>query len=193
MPIRIELPSDDSLSDEARALLSRLPPLNVFRMVANVPASLQAFVDLVSSIMIQAELDASKREIVVLRIAHLTGSRYEWVQHEKLARALGLSEPQLAAIAAAGPVSGLDEEGNLLCRVADEITHDVQLSEEALTLLLQRYGKRQTCELIFCISYFNMLSRFLESTRVELEDGDVIGSRTPAQLAKNTALAGRRD
>jgi hypothetical protein len=28
---------------------------------------------------------------------------------------------------------------------------------------------RRTTELILCCSYFNMLSRFLESTRVEIE------------------------
>jgi hypothetical protein len=33
---------------------------------------------------------------------------------------------------------------------------------------------RQTSELIFCVSYFNMLSRFLESTRVELESQPVL-------------------
>ena len=34
---------------------------------------------------------------------------------------------------------------------------------------MDRYGVRQATELILCCSYFNMLSRFLESTRVELE------------------------
>ena len=63
----------------------------------------------------------------------------------------------------------LDPEGNLLCRVADEISRDIRLSDEALSQILDRYGVRQATELIFCCSYFNMLSRFLESTRVELE------------------------
>ena len=81
----------------------------------------------------------------------------------------GLSDTEIAAIATDGPVTGLDAEGNLLCRVADEISHDIRLSDDALAQLLERYGVRQTSELILCVSYFNMLSRFLESTRVELE------------------------
>ena len=63
----------------------------------------------------------------------------------------------------------LDEESNLLCRVADEISRDVRLSDEALTQVLARYGIRQAMELILCCSFYNMMSRILESTRVELE------------------------
>jgi hypothetical protein len=66
-------------------------------------------------------------------------------------------------------VTSLGEEGNLLCRVADEISLKVRLSDEALAQILERYGVRGTTELILCCSYFNMISRFLESTRVELE------------------------
>jgi len=43
------------------------------------------------------------------------------------------------------------------------------VSDEALKAILTRYGVRQATELILCCSYFNMLSRFLESMRVELE------------------------
>jgi hypothetical protein len=35
---------------------------------------------------------------------------------------------------------------------------------------------RHATELILCCSYFNMLSRFLESTRVELESVNVLAT-----------------
>lgn len=66
-------------------------------------------------------------------------------------------------------VATLDAEGNLLCRVADEISRDIRLSDEALSQILDRHRVRQATELIFCCSQFNMLSRFLESACVELE------------------------
>ncbi len=43
-----------------------------------------------------------------------------------------------------------------------------------MTNTMERYGTRQATELILCCSYFNMLSRFLESTRVELEAAPVL-------------------
>ena len=170
----ISLPSDAELIPEIRKTLGALPALNVFRMMARAPASFQAWIDFALSILLGSEFDARKREIAVLRVAHVTGSRYEWTQHVTVAKRTGLREAEIDRIATDGPVTGLDEEGNLLCRVADEISRDVRLSDEALEAIVGRYGERQATELIVCCSYFNMVSRFLESTRVELEHGPVL-------------------
>ena len=87
-------------------------------------------------------------------------------------------KPKPYSVPVDGPVGGLDEEGNLLCRVADEISNDVRLSDEALSDIIARYGERQATELILCCAYFNMLSRFLESTRVPVEDEAVLEKTT---------------
>ena len=171
---KVPLPEDANLPADVRKVLATLPPLNVFRMMANVPASFRPLMDLAMSILFGSDFDTRKREIAVLRTAHVTRSVYEWTQHVAVGKQAGLSDTEIAAIAADGPVTGLDAEGNLLCRVADEISHDIRLSDDALAQLLERYGVRQTSELILCVSYFNMLSRFLESTRVELESQPVL-------------------
>jgi alkylhydroperoxidase family enzyme len=183
MTLRVPLPRDEDLSEEVRATLASLPPLHVFRMMANAPASFQPVLALAASILIGSEFDARKREIAVLRVARVTQSEYEWTQHERLGRNLGLTEKEMSIVRIEDPVKSLDEEGNLLCRVADEISREVRLSDEALAAILQRYGVRQATELIVCCSYFNMLSRFLESTRVELEAEDLIGEQTPEKIA----------
>ena len=169
MSVPIPLPENDRLPDEIRETLAKLPPLNVFRMVANAPASFRGFLELATSILTKSEFDPRKREIAVLRVAHVTRSNYEWTQHVAVARRTGVRDEEIAVIAAEDPVRSLGEEDNLLCRVADEISLKVRLSDEALQRIVARYGVRQATELILCVSYFNMLSRFLESTRVALE------------------------
>lgn len=166
---KIPLPTDEQLPADIREALANLPPVNIFRMLANAPASFQGFLQLALSILMQSELDSRKREIAILRVAHVTGSTYEWVQHVRLALGLGVTQEEIDRLAVDGPVRGLGEEEALLCRVAEEISRDVRLSDEALEAILAKYGVRQATELILCCSYFNMLSRFLESTRVELE------------------------
>jgi alkylhydroperoxidase family enzyme len=169
MSPRIPLPDDSQLGPDILATLRALPPLNVFRMFANAPASFQPLINFAISILLQSEVDVRKREIAVLRVAHVTRSAYEWTQHVTVAKSAGVSDDEIAKIAVDGAVTTLDAEGNLLCRVADEISRDIRLSDAALAAILDRYGVRQATELILCCSYFNMLSRFLESTRVELE------------------------
>jgi 4-carboxymuconolactone decarboxylase len=166
----VPLPDDADLEPEIRELLSKLPPLNVFRMWANAPASFRPLVEFAFSLLAKSEFDARKREIAILRVAHVTRAGYEWFQHAIVAKRVGVTDEEIEKIAVDGPVTGLDEEGNLLCRVADEISTEVRLGDDALQQILDRYGTRQATELILCVSYFNMLSRFLESTRVELEE-----------------------
>lgn len=171
----IPLPDDSTLSPEIKQILASAPPLNIFRMFANAPASFKSFSDFARSILLESAFDPKKREIAVLRVAHVTHSLYEWTQHVIVAGLTGVTDKEIYTISHEDPVISLDEEGNLLCRVADEISRNVRLSDEALSHVLDRYGVRGATELILCVSYFNMISRFLESTRVELENDNVLG------------------
>jgi 4-carboxymuconolactone decarboxylase len=169
MPVTIPLPSDDELTPEHRVLLEKVPPLNVFRMVAGTRRGLRPFLQL-GAAALSSSMDARRREMAVLRVAHATSAGYERAQHERLARLAGVTEEEIAAIAVEEPVASLDEEANLICRVADEVSRDVRLSDEALAQLIDRYGAREASDVILLVSYYNMVSRFLESTRVELEE-----------------------
>ena len=91
---------------------------------------------------------------------------------------LGAYRRQIEAIRTEEPVETLDEEAQLICRVADEISRDVRLSDEALEAITERYGAREAAGLILLVSYYNMVSRFLESTRVELESEPLLAGRT---------------
>lgn len=184
MPAKIPLPSDDELEPKHRELLASLPPLNVFRMVAGAPRAVRPFMALGSAVLSTA-LDARRREIAVLRVAHATHARYEWAQHRQLAENAGVTKAEIAAIDNEDRVSSLDDECNLICRVADEVSREVRLSDEALEQIIDRYGPREATELIMLVSYYNMVSRFLESTRVELEDEPLLQGQTPEALARH--------
>jgi AhpD family alkylhydroperoxidase len=182
---RIALPGDEELEPDQRELLTRLPPLNIFRMVAGAPRAMRPFLQLGSAVLSTA-LDARRREIAVLRVAFATGARYEWAQHEQLARTAGVTAAEIDAVATERPVRSLDDESNLICRVADEISREVRLSDEALQAIIDRYGPREAAELILLVSYYNMVSRFLESTRVQLEDEPLLEGQTPGAMARRT-------
>ena len=179
---KIPLVKDEELTAEVREVIDRLPPLNIFRMLANAPANLKTFVDWGLSLLFQTELDAREREIAILRVAHVTRSKYEWHQHEAIARRVGVTDDEIAAVKASGPVTTLGADLNLVCRVADEITRDVRLSDDALAAILGRYGTRQALELILNVSHFNMVSRILESTRVEIEADNVLENNPLPQM-----------
>jgi 4-carboxymuconolactone decarboxylase len=169
----VPLPEIESLPPGIKEAVESLP-LNVFRMAANAPASFVTLAGLARSILSESLFDPRKREVAVLRVARVTNANYEWTHHVAVAKQCGVTDDEIETIKAEDPVSSLGEEENLLCRVADEISLEVRLSDEALSQVLDRYGVREATELILCVSYFNMVSRFLESTRVPLESEDVL-------------------
>ncbi len=180
----LPLPTDDELTPEAREALAALPPLNVFRALAALPASLRPFLELGGSILAGSHLTAPERELAILRVAHMTNAAYERQQHEQLGRAVGLDDAQIAATATAAPGEVLDADGALICRAADEITRDVRLSDTALALVLERWDRDGAAELILTVGYYNMVSRFLESTRVPLETERLLADTTPDAMVR---------
>jgi AhpD family alkylhydroperoxidase len=188
VPPRIPLPTDEDLKPEVREILANLPPLNVFRMIAGAPRAVRPFLQLGGAVLSGA-LDARRREVAVLRVAHATAAPYEWAQHEQLARNVGVSDAEIEAIGKEEPVTTLDAECNLICRVADEVSRDVRLSDEALEQIVDRYGPREAAELILLVSYYNMVSRFLKSTRVQLEGEPLLAGRTPTSILRRPGEA----
>jgi len=170
MPAHIPFPKDDDLDPEIRELLSILPPLNLFRMLGNAPASIKEFLDMGASILMRSEFDARKREIAILRVAHASNAPYVWHHHVEIGKTTGITDEEIDKIACDGPVTSLDEEENLLCRVAEEISRDVRLSDDALAQIVERYGNRGATELILCCCWFCLAARFTESTRVQIEE-----------------------
>ncbi len=178
----LPLPSDDDLSPEVREVLDSLPPLNVFRAVASVPASFRPFLQLGGSLLSGPEIDPRNREIAILAVARATDAGYERAQHEQLAHNVGVSEEEIAAIRDGDAVVALDPDGALAFTAATEISRDVRLTDATLGRLIERWGNAGAAELILCCGYYNMVSRFLESARVPLEDAELLGDRTPDNL-----------
>ncbi len=189
MTDRLPLPSDDQLPDEVSEVLANLPPLNIFRMLGHAPASFRPFLELGGSILGDEDFDPRLREIAILRVATVTRAGYEWAQHVQLAGNVGVSTEEIEAVGADGPVTSLGDEAALVCRVADEVSREVRLSDEALGLAVERWGESGTTHLILCVGYYNMVSRFLESTRVPLEDDALLEGATPDDLAEGSGTA----
>src|SRR5437762_594245 len=115
---RIPLAVERDLSADIRETLSVLPPLNAFRMIANAPASFQGFVQLAGSILFGSDLNPRSREVAILRVAHMTACKYEWSHHVTAGKMVGITDDEIAKIGVSGTVTDLDEEANLVCRVA---------------------------------------------------------------------------
>jgi hypothetical protein len=95
-----------------------------------------------------------------------------------MAENAGLTETEIDAAAGDGPVSGIAPDYVLICTATDELLRAGTLTDDTLKAMLDRFGEVLTRKYIVTISWFSMLSLFLNGTRTPLETTDKIGNHT---------------
>lgn len=181
---KIPLPSDDELDDRTLRCLSGLPKLNIARMLARTGIAPEIFTT-VSAIFNDDWFAKADREIMLFRICRANGSEYEIHQHEAYG---GLPDALVDAILS-DDLRALTEGQRLLCAACDEITDKAKLSDQTVGRLVAHYGGyNEACKAIFVMSWFNMLSRYVDSTGVPVEGGrdPYAGIAGPTTTTKTT-------
>lgn len=143
--------------------------LNINKMMAHAENSVRHYMRLGSSLLSQVKLDASLRELCILRVATLCDSYYEWHQHEKIARQVAVTEEKIAAVKIGPDAVCFNQLERLVLRYTDEVTKQVKSSDATFDELAQHFDYRELAELTLVVGFYNMIARFLENTEVQLE------------------------
>ncbi|NHC21576.1 carboxymuconolactone decarboxylase family protein [Nocardioides sp. IC4_145] len=111
-------------------------------------------------------LPRRQTELVILRVAHLTGSEYEATQHRGLGRRAGLSDAEIDRVAEGPDADGWSGRERLLLRVADELhaTHD--LSDATWAELSAELDEPTCIEVLMLVGHYQMLAQTLGALRV---------------------------
>ena len=155
-----------------REVLERVPSLNVFRMMANAETAFRPWMRWGGVLLNDLALDPLLRELVILRVARLTPhADYEWIQHVPIARSVGASEEQVAAIER----DDLEDDSftgdqRLVLRFATEVLRDVRASDEVFAAVAELLSPREIVELLMVIGQYMMLARVMATTDMELDE-----------------------
>jgi alkylhydroperoxidase family enzyme len=142
----------------------RLPQLNIFKLLANAPTAFRPFMEYGAVLLRDLELDPVVREQAILRVAALTpGAEYEWVQHEAIGRAVGMTDEQIEACRTGDP-------NDLVLRFTEEVVRDASPSGETFAAVTKRFPPRQIIELILVIGNYMMLARLMATAQIELDE-----------------------
>jgi AhpD family alkylhydroperoxidase len=114
-------------------------------------------------------LDGGLRELLILRVAVLNRAPYEFAQHAPVARAEGVSQAQIDAVAhwQASPL--FDARARDALAYADAMTLQVQVPKELFDALRPHFSDRELVELTAVVAAYNMVSRFLEALQIQIE------------------------
>jgi len=156
---------------EVQETFKRLPAmLNVFKMMAHAETNFRPLIRLGTAVLAEQKLSPKLRELAILRVAKLSKAEYEWVQHVALALLVGVTHPQVDALAR-GEIDApcFDAAEQLVLQFATEIIRDVRASDQTFARVRERFTAQEIVELVLAVGYYMMIARLLETTGVDIE------------------------
>lgn len=180
---RIPYPNLDDLDPDVGAFMKRIDPMiNVFHMMSHAETAIRPFMRLGNALLFKGALDDVLREIVILRVGHVTGSTYEVHQHRIVGRNCGMTDEQIDAVALGAEAGIFDSRQKLAIRMVDEVIADVRMSDTTFSDAVSTFNSREITEILIVIGFYNMIAGVLENLQVEIEPPGLVDN--PLKRAK---------
>lgn len=167
---RIPYPDPATLPPGDRALLESLPQLNISRMLAGSPSMFQPLTRLFSAYLSDGVLSDELREIVILRTGHLCGSEYEIINHNRVARLIGMSDEKIRALQPGVDASLFSAEEKMVLQFVDEVYHDGGASQASFNAVAGFMSPAEMLELTVVVGVYMLVSRVCATFGVEPEE-----------------------
>jgi AhpD family alkylhydroperoxidase len=116
------------------------------------------------SLLEDGALEARDRELLILRVAMRTRCDYEWEQHRSMAAAAGLTDLEIAALAAEGvDMSAWKERDQDLLLAVDQLVSNHAIDDIRWSRLAAHFDERQLLEICFVIGSYTCLAMVLNA------------------------------
>ena len=166
---RVPYLEEQDLAPENRDLLTR--KLNLYRALANSPDTARSFMALGMHIRFHNQLDPRLREMAILQVGYLSRAPYEYAHHIELGRQFGVTDQDLAAIAAEtrGERSGLPALDRAVLSAARELVVGTAVSDVTFAALRTGLDHERVVDLIVTIGVYCGVVRVLGALQIDVE------------------------
>jgi alkylhydroperoxidase family enzyme len=155
----------------ATALTHDGTPLNIFGTLGTHPKLLKRFNLLGGFLLNKGQLPPRERELVILRVGANARAEYEFGQHTVIGRTCGLTDDEIVALTRRADDHPWSDDDRALIALADDLHADDCVSDRTWADLATRWTDAQLVELLIVAGFYRMVSGFLNSTGVQLDDG----------------------
>jgi alkylhydroperoxidase family enzyme len=164
--------------DDARAAAARvglpegMADLSVFKVLLRHEDLAERVYGLLHQLLWKGELDARRRELIIMRIGWRQGSMYEWTQHWRVARMLEIPEDDLLAVRDWKASDRFDAADRAVLAATDETLGVGAISARTWAELEATVpDERARLEVVMAIANWTMFAQLLRSLEVPLEEG----------------------
>jgi 4-carboxymuconolactone decarboxylase len=154
-----------------RSALQRLPPLAIFRVLANAQGTFVDWLRFGGDCLNGELFDPVLRELAILRVARLTpGAVYEWAQHVPILLAVGGTAAQVAALETDDvQADALGEDGRLVVGFTTQVVNDATPDEPTFAAMNARFTAAEIVQLLLVIGQYMMLARVMATAQLEVD------------------------
>jgi 4-carboxymuconolactone decarboxylase len=147
--------------------------LNIYKTLARHPKMAEKFFTFGGYILRESTLPPREREILILRIGWLCRSEYEFGQHTRVGKSVGLTSDEIYRITEGPDAPGWSPFDAALIRAVDELHYNAFISDATWNALAKWYDEKQLMDLVMTVGDYNMVSMFLNTMGVQLEEGTI--------------------
>ena len=144
--------------------------LNALGTLARHPTLTKAFNTFNGYILFSSTLTPRQRELLVLRVAALRKSAYEWEQHRVLAGDVGLDDDEVDRIASGPDAPGWSPLDRSMLSAVDELIGDGAIADATWQRLADQLDEQQIMDLVFTVGAYETLALAFRSFAIELDD-----------------------
>jgi len=107
---------------------------------------------------------------VILHTARLTDTEYEWVQHEAIARLVGVGDEKVRAVQRGATDDGaLEPRESLALRLVGQLLEDGAPAPDLVTEVASELGRAELIELLIVAGYYAMLGGLMRAVQLDVD------------------------
>jgi alkylhydroperoxidase family enzyme len=144
--------------------------LNALGTLAHHAELARAFHTFNGHILFATTLSPRQRELLVLRVASVRQSVYEWRQHVLLAADAGITAEEVTWITEGPAAPGWSTVDRALVSAVDELLADARVADATWDVLAAALDVDQLLDVIFTVGAYDALAMALRSFGVPLDD-----------------------
>lgn len=112
------------------------------------------------------------RQLAILRTGWLLQAPYEWGEHARHSKAVGITSEEIERIIAGSAAPEWNDHDRAIIRAAEELREGAMVSDATWQQLALTMSEAQLLELVLLIGQFSTTAYFQNSLRMRLEPGN---------------------
>lgn len=168
--LQIDEPSHQTLTrifTAARAAQGMVPDL--YRTLGHAPEMLEAWTAMAWPLRSQPKTPRALRELIIMRVAQLTGAAYEWAHHMPMALGAGVSREKLLALSSGPYAKEFTEQESATLEYAENVLADGRVDDAVFDRLRRHFAPGEIVEITLTASFYANVARVLLALRIDVE------------------------